>query len=243
MKNNLTLVIIIASFLLISCGQTSTRKKELELKEREIALKEKELSLKEKGVLASDSIIPEKDKVQKSNQSNMEKENKNSAISEIETQCNILNIWLKDAIGYNTGININSFKKSNLNSAQNYKILISNSVKDKIAYRVTGLKPEIEISNKSIILRFENEEYSYEKFIILEDKFIYSYHAGAGDDRRCVLFDLLTNREKEYPFNIQSVQNDIAVISQDGYDNEGHFWQKGQLNLSTGSKNWGSKEH
>ena len=37
--------IIIASFILVSCGQNSNKQKELELKEKELALKEKELYL------------------------------------------------------------------------------------------------------------------------------------------------------------------------------------------------------
>lgn len=238
MKNNLTIcgAIVFFTLVLIGCGQDSSKQKELELKEKELQLKEKELQLKEDSIKGVNEN-------EKPNHTKPEVENKNSSTSEIEDKCNILNAWLKDAIGYNSGINISTFKKSNFNSVENYKNSISNSFKEKIAFRVNGLKPEIEVSHKSIILRFENEEYSYEKFIILEDKLIYSYHAGAGDDRRCVLYDLLTQREKEYPFNIQSVQNNIATISQDGYDNEGHFWQKGQLNLSTGSKSWGSKEH
>lgn len=50
MKNIITILgaIIIASFILVSCGQNSNKQKELELKERELALKEKELALKEK---------------------------------------------------------------------------------------------------------------------------------------------------------------------------------------------------
>ena len=39
---------IIASFIMVGCGQNSNKQKELELKERELALKEKELTLKEK---------------------------------------------------------------------------------------------------------------------------------------------------------------------------------------------------
>ena len=37
--------IIIASFIMSSCGQNSTKQKELELKEKELALKEKQLAL------------------------------------------------------------------------------------------------------------------------------------------------------------------------------------------------------
>ena len=42
------LKVLTLSFLIVSCGQSDTKQKELELKERELALKEKELSLKEK---------------------------------------------------------------------------------------------------------------------------------------------------------------------------------------------------
>ncbi len=47
MKNIMTFLgaTIIASFIFVSCGQTSNKEKELELKERELALKEKEMYL------------------------------------------------------------------------------------------------------------------------------------------------------------------------------------------------------
>lgn len=47
MKNFITILgtIIIASFIMASCGQNSTKQKELELKEKEIKLREKELAL------------------------------------------------------------------------------------------------------------------------------------------------------------------------------------------------------
>jgi hypothetical protein len=50
MKNIMTFLgaTIIASILMVSCGQNSNKQKELELKERELALKEKELALREK---------------------------------------------------------------------------------------------------------------------------------------------------------------------------------------------------
>lgn len=58
MKNTVTILgaIIFASFMFASCGQTSNKQKELELKEREVALKEKEFALKEKGLLKADSL-------------------------------------------------------------------------------------------------------------------------------------------------------------------------------------------
>ena len=44
MKNIIIILgaIIIASFILVSCGQNSNKQKELELKEKELALKEKD---------------------------------------------------------------------------------------------------------------------------------------------------------------------------------------------------------
>lgn len=48
--------IIIASLFLVSCGQNSSKQKELELREREVALKEKELVLKEKTISGSESL-------------------------------------------------------------------------------------------------------------------------------------------------------------------------------------------
>jgi len=44
---------IIASFILVSCGQNNNKQKELELRERELALKEKEFTLKVKDSLSS----------------------------------------------------------------------------------------------------------------------------------------------------------------------------------------------
>jgi hypothetical protein len=48
-------VTIIASFIIISCGQNSNKQKELELKERE--LKEKEISLKEKDTTNLKAVV------------------------------------------------------------------------------------------------------------------------------------------------------------------------------------------
>ena len=67
--------IIIASFIMVSCGQNSNKQKELELKERELALKEKELYLdsiqKSKKVdptisNSANPVTPPKDVVEKS---------------------------------------------------------------------------------------------------------------------------------------------------------------------------------
>lgn len=169
--------------------------------------------------------------------------NRETGEEDIVSKCTILNTWLKDAIGYNAGIDTNAFKKSNINSVQNYKNLISKSFKEKIVFRVNDIKPKIEVSNKSITLYFTDEDYNYEKFLIFEDKLIYSFGAGVGDGGLCVIYNLLTQQEKELEFRIQSVQNNIATISQDGYDADGHWWREGQFNLSTSSITWGSKEH
>ena len=169
--------------------------------------------------------------------------NRETGEADIISKCNILNTWLKDAIGYNVGIDTKTFKKSNINSVQNYKNLISKSFKEKIVFRVNDIKPKIEVSNKSITLYFTDEDYNYEKFLIFEDKLIYSFGAGFGAGGLCVIYNLLTLQEKELEFRIQSVQNNIATISQDGYDADGHWWREGQFNLSTSSITWGSKEH
>jgi hypothetical protein len=57
--------ILIASTILVSCGQNSNKQNELELKERELALKEKELALKEKVISVTDSVIQKKEQLQK----------------------------------------------------------------------------------------------------------------------------------------------------------------------------------
>lgn len=61
MKNIMTFLaaIVIASFIMVSCGQNSNKQKELELKERELALKEKEFALKEKDSSNLKSAIQE----------------------------------------------------------------------------------------------------------------------------------------------------------------------------------------
>lgn len=48
--------IIIASLIMVSCGQNSNKQKELELRERELILKEKELALKENKILTKESL-------------------------------------------------------------------------------------------------------------------------------------------------------------------------------------------
>ena len=50
--------ILTVSLFMISCGQTDTKQKELELKEREIAIKEKELALAYNDSIKSSSIKP-----------------------------------------------------------------------------------------------------------------------------------------------------------------------------------------
>jgi len=59
MKNFRTILstIVVASFILISCGQNSNKQKEIELKERELALKEKELAVKEKRISGTDPLV------------------------------------------------------------------------------------------------------------------------------------------------------------------------------------------
>jgi len=61
MKKLMTIfgAIIIASFIMVSCGQNSNKQKELELKEREVALKEKEVALRVKDSTNLKPILQE----------------------------------------------------------------------------------------------------------------------------------------------------------------------------------------
>lgn len=65
---------IIASFIMVSCGQNSTKQKELELKEKELSLKERELALKEKDTttaIQKEKVLPDKEVTNTATQSNI----------------------------------------------------------------------------------------------------------------------------------------------------------------------------
>jgi hypothetical protein len=73
--------ILTISLFLISCGQTDTKQKELELKERELALKEKELNQQQKIVSTTNQTITkaiqsENEKLQENKESEKEAVNK-----------------------------------------------------------------------------------------------------------------------------------------------------------------------
>lgn len=55
--------ILTLTSLLLSCGQTDTKQKELELKERELALKEKEFAFKEKDTSNFKTVRPDTVKI------------------------------------------------------------------------------------------------------------------------------------------------------------------------------------
>jgi len=99
MKNIKTIleVLIIASFLFASCGQNSSKQKELELKERQLALKEKELALKEKGLSGTDSLIQKTSPVSNNPtafNSKTNTENKEQAINNVGAE--FLGLWKYD---------------------------------------------------------------------------------------------------------------------------------------------------
>jgi hypothetical protein len=90
-----------------------------------------------------------------------------------------------------------------------------------------------------IALNIEFRSIDYiEKIFALETKFIYCYDVTIGAGREDSNFDFESNTDMEYHFKILSIDNGIAKITKDGYDNLGHYWQYGKFNVLTNQFYW-----
>jgi len=224
---------------LLSCSQTGTKEKELSLKEKELQLKERELQLKEDSVKSS---------------ANKKDENPQLATimpgdplqNNFQAQADILNKWLAETIGCDFPVDPATVKKAGFNSF-NYEKKAASIFINSIEVKENGKKPKISSSDKLITLSFSDDE-GYETFFAEENKFTYSHHLSAGSNGGSTVYDLTTQKVRDYPFTFQSIKNGIAVVGRDGYgfDNgepTGHWWQQGKLNIATGNITWGEKEY
>ncbi len=230
--------ILTLSLLIISCGQTDTKQKELELKEKELALKEKELQLKEDSLKTPNTAISGQKET---------KDNSSSSIqNDTQNQTDYLSTWLSETIGCDFPIGANVLNKANFNSS-NYQTKASSTFINKIEVKENGKKPKITSSNKLITIAFSDDD-GYETFFAEENTFTYSHHLSAGSNGGSTVYDLKTQKSKNYPFTFSSIKNGVATVGRDGYGFEngeptGHWWQQGKLNLATGKTTWGAKEY
>lgn len=159
----------------------------------------------------------------------------------IQVQTDILNKWLSETIGCDFRVDLATIKKADFNS-YNYEKKASSAFISRIEFKENGRKPKISSSNKLITIDFTGDE-GYEVFFVEENKFIFSYHLPAGSNGGSTVYDLITQKVKDYPFTFHNIKNGIAEITNDGYDDMGHFWQKGKLNMVTGNITWSAKEY
>lgn len=185
---------------------------------------------------------------------NVEQQTPIAVQDNIQVQTDILNKWLAETIGCDFPVDLATIKNANFNSF-NYKKKASSTFINRIEFKKNGKRPKISSSNKLITIDFTGDE-GLEIFFAEENRFTYSHHLSAGSNGGSIVYDLITQKVKDYPFTFQSINNDIADISQDGYGGViidfdengkpiegGHFWQKGKLNMVTGNITWGTKEY
>ena len=231
------IILLFAIMTLLSCGQNDTKQKELELKERELALKEKELQQKADSLKTHNNISGQTES----------KDNTNISIQEdLQNQPDYLSKWLSETIGCDFPIGANVLSKANFNSS-NYQIKASSTFINKIEVKENGKKPKITSSNKLITIAFSDDD-GYETFFAEENTFTYSHHLSAGSNGGSTVYDLKTQKSKDYPFTFSSIKNGVATVGRDGYGFEngeptGHWWQQGKLNIATGKISWGAKEY
>lgn len=163
-------------------------------------------------------------------------------------QQSILNKWIKLNIGPGIIIDSKTMKDAGF-SATNYRELktsLSDSYGD--YFNVSGLQPEIKASKSWINLAFNGEEITINYFLGKE-KVLRSYHLSAGSNGGSTSYDLITGQNKDFPFTITGIKDNLISMYHDGYgfDNNGeptgHWWQSGTYDIITGNTSWGAKEH
>ena len=221
------ILILTIAISILSCDQTNNKEKE--------QLKEKELQVK------VDSLNPTK---AKSNSPQKKETEINTHISsKYNKQAEILNKWLWETIGCDFPLDSNTLKRANFNTMKYYESKATKSFIDKLLFKVNGVKPEITISSKCIALHFATEDDGYEKFHLLETKVVYSRQLNAGPNGMSYIYNLSTQKEKEFPFVFITIKNNIAEVGTSGYyDGGGRYWVRGKFNLVTGKTIWGPKE-
>jgi hypothetical protein len=167
-------------------------------------------------------------------------ESENFQREQNEVGLSILEIWLKETIGYNFHI------KASVASASfnflGYRQQAPSRFKKKLLNIESRSNPTIRFDKNFINIEFQNSDF-IERLFALESKFIYCYDATFGSSGGTIVYDLKEKTDKEYDFKILSIQSYIAEISKDGYDDLGHYWQKGKFDISTGKFYWETLEH
>ena len=218
--------ILSISIFVLSCDQTNNKEKE--------QLKEKELQVK---VDTLNSIKAKSNSPQKKTEINTH------ISSKYNKQAEILNKWLWETIGCDFPLDSNTLKRANFNTMKYYETKATKSFIDKLLFKVNGVKPKITISSKCIALHFATEDDGYETFHLLETKVVYSRQLNAGPNGMSCIYNLSTQKEKEFPFVIITIKNNIAEVGTSGYyDGGGRYWVRGKYNLVTGKTIWGPKE-
>jgi hypothetical protein len=152
----------------------------------------------------------------------------------------IFNKWLGATIGSTSPLDTSEISKAKFKSFENYE-KVNGMVKELKYFEVENIKPEITIKKEMIMLEYENS--GFERFICTPEMVIISYHAYAGDDGGSHVIDLITNEVKSSDYTIFEVNENIAKICSDGYDDDGHYWHYGTLDLATDSITWDKLEH
>lgn len=106
--------------------------------------------------------------------------------------------------------------------------------------KVDDREPKLTVQPKLITLDFSGEDDTM-NFFLTEKCLIRSYHLSAGSNGGTSIYWLKRKANEDYSFTIFKIENNIAQISRDGYSN-GHYWQKGTLNLDTEEVIWGEIE-
>jgi hypothetical protein len=103
-----------------------------------------------------------------------------------------------------------------------------------------------EIKIKANGLHFNLTDDDYSKYLLINSEFlIVSYHLTAGSDGNSIFINLKTMTPKllEGYFIISFESENIVNVEKDYYDNKGHVWETGTLDLKTGKYTMVSIEH
>ena len=173
MKNLVTFLgaTIIASFILVGCGQNNNKQKEFELKERELLIRERELALKEK-----DAVV-EIDKT-----TDIDKDVKPSEIKKSSPKEKVMTMILKDySVGDNAYLVFNDVA-----TGEEYQFMLSSDTEN----RFNGIKLLLEDDNAEFGVT-ANPKYLNKSFVV---EAIYETVLMSG-------FDGETVREKMWVIN------------------------------------------
>lgn len=153
----------------------------------------------------------------------------------------VFNKWLEGTIGSTLPVDTSEISKAKFKSFANYE-KVNEQVKKNKYFETKDIKPEVTIEKEMIMLEYDDG--GFQRFICQPDRVILSYHASMGDDGGSYVIEL--NSEEEaifHDYTIFKVKGNIADICSDGYDDDGHYWHYGKLDLKTDSITWGKIEH